>query len=164
MRKLEALQDGQSSDSRKDSFVEVMGNTRRGSELLVGRGVTRMKLKEKKTSTSLILPEEVMENIKTAVIADVQKDISAEKEELAKEKEVHAAQVATEAAEMQRKSKELELEALKLQQMRREFESQQENITLDVIALSIAQLRQKDPSLTPQMIAKAIVSATADGP
>ncbi|KNA22365.1 hypothetical protein SOVF_034700 [Spinacia oleracea] len=111
MRKLEALQDGKSSDSRKDSFLEVMGNTRRGSKLLVGRGVARMKLKEKGTSTSLILPDEIMENIKGAVIVDVQKDISAEKEELAKEKEAHAAQVVAEAAEMQRKAKELELEA-----------------------------------------------------
>uniref|UniRef100_A0A803LSP5 Uncharacterized protein n=1 Tax=Chenopodium quinoa TaxID=63459 RepID=A0A803LSP5_CHEQI len=133
MRELEANQDDQSGESVKDPFDEVMGNARR---------------------------EEVMESIKSVVTADVQKDINAEIEEFAKEKEVHAAQ----EAEIERKTKELESETLKLQEIRMDIENQQGNITLDAVISTLAQLRQKDPSLTPEIIAKAIVSTTTNNP
>uniref|UniRef100_A0A803N720 Uncharacterized protein n=1 Tax=Chenopodium quinoa TaxID=63459 RepID=A0A803N720_CHEQI len=129
MRELEASQDDQSGESIKDPFDEVMGNARR---------------------------EEVMESIKSVVTADVQKDINAEIEEFAKEKEVHAAQVAAQEAEIERKTKELESETLKLQEIRMDIENQQGNITLDAVISALAQLRQKDPSLTPEFIAKAL--------
>uniref|UniRef100_A0A803M6E1 Uncharacterized protein n=1 Tax=Chenopodium quinoa TaxID=63459 RepID=A0A803M6E1_CHEQI len=89
--------------------------------------------------------EEVMESIKSVVTADVQKDINAEIEEFSKEKEVHAAQ----EAEIERKTKELESETLKLQEIRMDIENQPGNITLDAVISALAQLRQKDPSLTP---------------
>ncbi|XP_021714984.1 uncharacterized protein LOC110682952 [Chenopodium quinoa] len=160
MRELEANQDDQSGESVKDPFDEVMGNARRGTKLLQGLGATRKKRKDKGPGTSLILPEEVMESIKSVVTADVQKDINAEIEEFAKEKEVHAAQ----EAEIERKTKELESETLKLQEIRMDIENQQGNITLDVVISALAQLRQKDPSLTPEIIAKVIVSTTTNDP
>uniref|UniRef100_A0A803N798 Transposase, Ptta/En/Spm, plant n=1 Tax=Chenopodium quinoa TaxID=63459 RepID=A0A803N798_CHEQI len=123
MRELEANQDDQSGKSVKDPFDEVMGNARRGTKLLQGLGATRKKRKDKGSGTSLILPEEVMEYIKSAITADVQKDINAEIEEFAKEKEVHAAQVAAQEAEIERKTKELESETLKLQEIRMDIEN-----------------------------------------
>lgn len=160
MRQLESSQDNPSNESRRDPYHEVMGDDRPGRVRLLGAGASRKKLNDKRTSTSLILPKEVMESIKTAVTADVQKDLNAEKEELAREKEAHATQVAN----MERVSKELELEATKLQEMRKEFEAQRDTMsTLDVIASALSQLRQKDPSLTPELIAKVIVSTATNG-
>ncbi|KAL2921900.1 Protein ver-2 [Bienertia sinuspersici] len=96
-------------------------------------------------------PTKVTESIKSAVVANVQKELSAEREEIAKEKEAHAARV----AEMERATKE--------QEMRDDLATQKEPMTLDVIASALAQLRQKDPSLTSEMIAKVIVaSATSN--
>ncbi|XP_021737222.1 uncharacterized protein LOC110703744 isoform X1 [Chenopodium quinoa] len=164
MRELEASQDDQSGEYVKDPFDEVMGNARRGTELLQGLGANRKKRKDKGPGTSLILPEEVMKSIKSSVTADVQKDINAQIEEFAKEKEVHAAQVAAQEAEIERKTKDLESETLKLQEIRMDIENQQGNITLDAVISALAKLRQKDPSLTPEIIAKAIVSTTTNDP
>uniref|UniRef100_A0A803NA30 Transposase, Ptta/En/Spm, plant n=1 Tax=Chenopodium quinoa TaxID=63459 RepID=A0A803NA30_CHEQI len=104
--------------------------------------------------------EEVMKSIKSVVTADVQKDTNAEIKEFAKEKEVHAAQ----EAEIERKTKDLESETLKLQEIRMDIENQQGNITLDAVISALAKLRQKGPSLTPEIIAKAIVSTTTNDP
>ncbi|KAL2937367.1 Tethering factor for nuclear proteasome STS1 [Bienertia sinuspersici] len=118
---------------------------------LVGIGVSHKKPQENVAGNSLILPKEVMESIKSVVVADVQKELSAEREEIAKEKEAHAARV----AEMERATKE--------QEMRGDLETQKEPMTLDVISSALAQLQQKDPSLTSKMIAKVIVaSATSN--
>uniref|UniRef100_A0A803N8D6 Uncharacterized protein n=2 Tax=Chenopodium quinoa TaxID=63459 RepID=A0A803N8D6_CHEQI len=139
MRELEASQDDQSGESIKDPFDEVMGNARRGTELLQGLGATRKKRKDKGPSTSLILPEEVMESIKSAVTADVQKDINDEIEEFSKEKEVHAPQ----EAEIERKTKELEFETLKLQEIRMDIANQQGNITLDAVISALHNYAKK---------------------
>uniref|UniRef100_A0A803LVL5 Uncharacterized protein n=1 Tax=Chenopodium quinoa TaxID=63459 RepID=A0A803LVL5_CHEQI len=128
MRELEANQDDQSGESVKDPFVEVMGNAHR---------------------------EEVMESIKSAVTADGQKDINAEIEEFSKEKELRGAQVAAQEAEIERKTKELESETLKLREIRMDIENQQGNITFDVVLSALAQLCQKDPSLTRRNYCKS---------
>ncbi|KAL2929547.1 Phosphoribosylformylglycinamidine synthase subunit PurL, partial [Bienertia sinuspersici] len=147
MRRLEALEADESSECQKDPFDEVMGDGRAVRKRLVGIGVSRKKPQENVAGNSLILPKEVMESIKIAVVADVQKELSAEREEIAKEKEAHAARV----AEMERATKE--------QEMRDDLATQKEPMTLDVIASALAQLRQKDPSLTSEMIAKVIVES-----
>ncbi|KMT11462.1 hypothetical protein BVRB_5g107870 [Beta vulgaris subsp. vulgaris] len=90
MRELEALQDDQNSESHKDSFDEVMGNAP-SSKRLHGLGVSHKMQKDKELSTSLILPEEVIDSIKKAVTADVQKDLITQREEFKKEREAHAA-------------------------------------------------------------------------
>lgn len=150
MRRLEALEVDENGDNRKDPFDEVMGDGCGGHKRLVGLGVSRKKPKENVNGSSLILPKEVMESIKSAVVADVQKELNAEREEFAKEKEAHAAKV----AEMERATQE--------QETQDGVSTQDEPITLDVIALALAQLRQKDPSLTSEMIAKAIVSSATN--
>ncbi|KMS97304.1 hypothetical protein BVRB_6g156450 [Beta vulgaris subsp. vulgaris] len=60
MRELEALQDDQNSESHKDSFDEVMGNAP-GLKRLHGLSVSRKMQKDKESSTSVILPEEVID-------------------------------------------------------------------------------------------------------
>ncbi|KAL2926197.1 V-type ATP synthase subunit I, partial [Bienertia sinuspersici] len=132
MRRLEALEADESSECQKDPFDEVMGDGRSVRKRLVGIGVSRKKPQEN-------------------VAADVQRELSAEREEIAKEKEAHAARV----AEMERAAKE--------QEMQDDLATQKEPMTLDVIASALAQLRRKDPSLTSEMIAKVIVaSATSN--
>uniref|UniRef100_A0A803N3K8 Uncharacterized protein n=1 Tax=Chenopodium quinoa TaxID=63459 RepID=A0A803N3K8_CHEQI len=79
-----------------------------------------------------------MESIKSAITADVQKDINAEIEEFAKEKEVHAIHVAAQEAEIERKTKELEFETLKLQEIRMDIENHQGNKTLDAVISALA--------------------------
>ncbi|KAL2894164.1 Tethering factor for nuclear proteasome STS1, partial [Bienertia sinuspersici] len=149
--RLEALEADESSECQKDLFDEVMGDGRAVRKRLVGIGVSRKKPQENVAGNSLILPKEVMESIKSAVVADVQRELSAEREEIAKEKEAHAARV----AEMERAAKE--------QEMQDDLATQKEPMTLDVIASALAQLRRKDPSLTSEMIAKVIVaSATSN--
>ncbi|KAL2902765.1 50S ribosomal protein L1 [Bienertia sinuspersici] len=151
MRRLEALEADESSECQKDPFDEVMGDGRAVRKRIVGIGVSRKKPQENVAGNSLILPKEVMGSIKSAVVADVQKELSAEREEIAKKKEAHAAGV----AEMERATKE--------QELRDDLATQKEPMTLDVIASALAQLRQKDPSLTSEMIAKVIVaSATSN--
>ncbi|KAL2942821.1 Tethering factor for nuclear proteasome STS1, partial [Bienertia sinuspersici] len=147
MRRLEALEADESSECQKDQFDEVMGDGRAVRKRLVGIGVSRKKPQENVAGNSLILPKEVMESIKSAVVADVQRELSAEREEIAKEKEAHAARV----AEMERAAKE--------QEMQDDLATQKEPMNLDVIASVLAQLRRKDPSLTPEMIAKVIVAS-----
>ncbi|XP_056692457.1 uncharacterized protein [Spinacia oleracea] len=147
MRELKALQDDQNSESHKDSFDEVMGNAP-GSKRLHGLGVSRKMQKDIESSTSLTLPDEVMDSIKKAVTEDVQKDIITQREEFAKEREAHA-------AEMERMSKEFESQASKLQNMIKEPEEPE---TLDSIAASLGRLRKKDPTLTAEKIAAVLVS------
>ncbi|KAL2897246.1 ATP-dependent Clp protease ATP-binding subunit ClpX [Bienertia sinuspersici] len=72
---------------------------------LVGIGVSCKKPQENVASNSLILPKEVMESIISVVVADVQKELSAEREEIAKEKKAHAARI----VEMKRAAKEQEM-------------------------------------------------------
>ncbi|KAL2897811.1 Phosphoribosylformylglycinamidine synthase subunit PurL, partial [Bienertia sinuspersici] len=105
MRRLEALEADESSECQKDPFDEVMGDGRVVRKRLVGIGVSRKKPQENVAGNSLILPKEVMESIKSVVVADVQKELSAEREEIAKKKEAHAARV----AEMKRATKEQEM-------------------------------------------------------
>ncbi|KAL2937753.1 D-beta-D-heptose 7-phosphate kinase [Bienertia sinuspersici] len=151
MRRLEALEANESSECQKDPFDEVMGDGRAVHKRLVRIGVSRKKPKENVAGNSLILPKEVMESIKSAVVADVQKEMSVEREEITKENEAHAARV----AEIER--------ATKQQEMRDDLATQKEPMTLDVISSALAQLRQKDPSLTSEMIAKVIMaSATSN--
>lgn len=148
MRELEALQVDNSDNSQIDPFDEVMKDNHNGRVRLLGRGVSRKKLNEKGPSTSLILLTEVMESIKSVITADVQKDLIAEKEELAKEKEAHAAQVA------------------KLKELEKNIEAQKEKMVIDVVGMVLAQLHQKEGpslSLTPEVIAKAIASSTNNG-
>ncbi|KAL2921982.1 Neurogenic locus notch-like protein 1, partial [Bienertia sinuspersici] len=147
MRCLEALEADESSECQKDPFDEVMGDGRAVRKRLVGIGVSRKKPQENVAGNSLILPKEVMESIKSAVVADVQRELSVEREEITKEKEAHAARV----AEMERAAKE--------QEMQDDLATQKEPMTLDVIASALAQLRRKDPSLTSKMIAKVIVAS-----
>ncbi|KAL2943938.1 Caspase recruitment domain-containing protein 10 [Bienertia sinuspersici] len=124
---------------------------RRLEALEADESVSCKKPQENVAGNSLILPKEVMESIKSVVIADVQKELSAEREEIAKEKEAHAVRV----AEMERATKE--------QEMRDDLATRKGPMTLDVIASALAQLLQKDPSLTSEMIAKVIVaSATSN--
>ncbi|KAL2900413.1 Breast cancer type 1 susceptibility protein-like protein, partial [Bienertia sinuspersici] len=78
MRRLEVLEADENSECKKDPFDEVMGD---------GRAV------------------QVMESIKSAMVADVQKELSAKREEIAMEKEAHATRV----AEMERATKEQEI-------------------------------------------------------
>ncbi|KAL2896843.1 Lysine-specific histone demethylase 2 [Bienertia sinuspersici] len=111
MRRLEALEEDESSECQKDPFDEVMGDGRAVRKRLVGKGVSRDGI------------------IKSVVVADVQKELSAEREEIANEKEAHAARV----AEMERATKE--------QEMRDDLATQKEPMTLDVIASALAQLR-----------------------
>ncbi|KAL2934983.1 Lysine-specific histone demethylase 2 [Bienertia sinuspersici] len=122
MRRLEALEANESSECQKDPFDEVMGDGR-------AVRVSRKKPQENVAGNSLILPKEVMESIKSVVVADVQKELSAEREEIAKEKEADAARV----AEMERATKE--------QEMRDDLAAQKEPMSLDVIASAFAQLR-----------------------
>ncbi|KAL2902668.1 Phosphoribosylformylglycinamidine synthase subunit PurL [Bienertia sinuspersici] len=105
MRRLEALEADESSECQKDPFDEVMGDGRAVRKQIVGIGVSRKKPQENVAGNSLILPKEVMGSIKSVVVADVQKELSAEREEIVKEKEAHAAGV----AEMVRATKEQEL-------------------------------------------------------
>ncbi|KAL2903820.1 Tethering factor for nuclear proteasome STS1, partial [Bienertia sinuspersici] len=120
MRRLEALEADESSECQKDQFDEVMGDGRAVRKRLVGIGVSRKKPQENVAGNSLILPKEVMEYIKSAVLANVQKELSAKREEIAKEKEAHAARV----AETERATKE--------QEMRDDLATQKEPMTLDV--------------------------------
>uniref|UniRef100_A0A803LJN8 Uncharacterized protein n=1 Tax=Chenopodium quinoa TaxID=63459 RepID=A0A803LJN8_CHEQI len=97
MRRLEASQVDVSDDSKKDPFDEVMKEDYNGYVRLIGKGVSRKKLKASGASNKLVFPTKVMETINV----DVQKDMLVEKEELDKEKEAHAAKVA-EFTEMQK--------------------------------------------------------------
>ncbi|KAL2942740.1 Annexin B9 [Bienertia sinuspersici] len=125
MRHLEALEADESSECQKDPFDEVMGDGRAIRKRLVGIGVSHKKPQENVAGNSLILPKQVMESIKSVVVADVQTELSAEREEIAKEKEAHAARV----AEMERDAKE--------QEMRDDLATQKEPMTRDVIAFAL---------------------------
>ncbi|XP_056695462.1 uncharacterized protein [Spinacia oleracea] len=128
MREMEELQADQNNESHKDSFDEVMGNAP-GSKRLHGL-------------------DEVMDSITKAVTKDVQKDMITQREEFAKEREAHA-------AEMERMSEEFESQASKLHNM---IKKPEEPETLDSIVASLGRLRKKDPSLAAENIAAVLVS------
>ncbi|XP_021754316.1 uncharacterized protein LOC110719645 isoform X2 [Chenopodium quinoa] len=151
----------ETNDQSDDDTLKKTQSMRRLEALQAdhGRGVSHKKLKEKGADTSLIIPKEVMESIKSAITADVQNNMSSEEDELVKEKQPHVAQV----AETQSRSEKLECQASKVQDMQKNFDTHEETMTLDVVALALARLRRKDPSLTPEMIANVIASTATNG-
>lgn len=71
MRQQEALQADTSNDCQKDPFDEVMKDDHNGYVRLMGKGVSRKKMKGKGADKSLTFPTEIMDSIK----ANVQKDM-----------------------------------------------------------------------------------------
>uniref|UniRef100_A0A803LWF3 Uncharacterized protein n=1 Tax=Chenopodium quinoa TaxID=63459 RepID=A0A803LWF3_CHEQI len=137
--KTQSQKEGEANDQPDDDTLKKTQAMRRLEALQAdhGRGVSHKELKEKGTDTSLIIPKEVMESIKSAITADVHNDMSSEEDELVKEKQAHVAQV----AEMQRRSEELECQASKVQDMQKNFDIHEETMTLDVVALALARLK-----------------------